>query len=126
VPDVWLVVQDGPGTGAQHPVEGAVTIGRDEGADLQLRDKAVSRRHATLRVEGETAVIEDLGSRNGTFVNGERVDDARRLREGDALQLGATVLEVRSSRGETEPFPAPVTPTEVHPAPESADPAHGS
>jgi len=118
VPDVWLVVQEGPGTGAQHPVEGAVTIGRDENADLQLRDKAVSRRHAALRVEGETAVIEDLGSRNGTFVNGERVDDARRLREGDALQLGATVLEVRSSRGETAPFPPPITPTEVHPAPD--------
>ena len=82
------------------------------------RDKAVSRRHATLRVEGETAVVEDLGSRNGTFVNGERVDDARRLREGDSVQLGATVLEVRSTRGETEPFPRqPITPTEVHPAP---------
>ena len=97
-----------------------MTIGRDDTADLQLRDKAVSRRHATLRVEGETAVIEDLGSRNGTFVNGDRVGDARRLREGDAVQVGATVLEVRSSRGETEPFPPPVTPTEVHPAPPAA------
>ena len=121
MPDVWLVVQQGPGTGAQHPVEGAVTIGRDDSADLQLNDKAVSRRHSALRVEGETVVIEDLGSRNGTFVNGERVDDARRLREGDAVQVGATVLEVRSSRGETEPFPAPVTPTEVHPAPGASE-----
>jgi pSer/pThr/pTyr-binding forkhead associated (FHA) protein len=121
VPDVWLVVQEGPGTGAQHQVEGAVTIGRDESADLQLRDKAVSRRHATLRIEGETAVIEDLGSRNGTFVNGERVDDPRRLREGDALQLGATVLEIHSSRGETTPFPPPITPTEVHPPPDAGD-----
>ena len=117
MPDVWLVVQEGPGTGAQHPVDGVVTVGRDDSADLQLRDKAISRRHATLRVEGETAVIEDLGSRNGTFVNGDRVDDARRLREGDALQLGATILEIRSSRGETEPFPPPATPTEVHPPP---------
>jgi predicted component of type VI protein secretion system len=117
VPDIWLVVQEGPGTGAQHPIEEAVTIGRDQSADLQLRDKAVSRRHATVRVEGETAVVEDLGSRNGTYVNGERVDDAHRLREGDAVQVGATVLEIRSSRGETAPFPPPATPTESHPAP---------
>ena len=116
---VWLVVQDGPGTGAQHPVDADVTIGRDESADLQLPDKAVSRRHAALRIEGETAVVEDLGSRNGTFVNGERVEDRQRLREGDSLQLGGTTLEVRSAEGETVPFPPPATPTEVHPAPDS-------
>jgi two-component system cell cycle response regulator len=116
---LWLVIQDGPGTGAQHPVDGEVTIGRGEGVDLQLPDKAISRRHAALRVEGETAVVEDLGSRNGTYVNGEPVEDARRLREGDALQLGSTTLEVRSARGETAPFPPPATPTETHPAPPS-------
>ena len=120
---VWLVVQEGPGTGAQHPVNGNATIGRDEGADVQLPDKTISRRHAALRIEGETAVVEDLGSSNGTFVNGTRVDDPRRLREGDSLQLGATILEVRSARGETAPFPPPATPTEVHPAPDGGDPA---
>jgi pSer/pThr/pTyr-binding forkhead associated (FHA) protein len=119
---IWLIVQDGPGTGAQHPVDGAVTIGRDERADLQLPDKAISRRHAALRIEGETAVVEDLGSRNGTYVNGEPVEDPRRLREGDSLQLGATTLEVRSAQGDTAPFPPPATPTETHPAPGAGDP----
>jgi pSer/pThr/pTyr-binding forkhead associated (FHA) protein len=114
---LWLVVSEGPGTGAQHQIDDAVTLGRDESADLRLGDRAVSRRHAHVRVEGETAVIEDLGSRNGTFVNAERVDEPRRLRVGDAIQLGGTVLELHSSSGETEPFPPPQTPTEVHPPP---------
>ena len=123
MPGVWLVIQEGPGTGAQHPVDGAVVLGRDEGADLQLPDKTISRRHAALRIEGETAVVEDLGSRNGTFVNGTRVEDPRRLREGDSLQMGATVIEVRSATGETAPFPPPATPTETHPAPDGTRPA---
>ena len=117
---LWLVVQEGPGTGAQHPVNGDVTLGRDETADLQLPDKTISRRHAALRLEGETAVVTDLGSSNGTFVNGTRIDDPTRLREGDSLQMGATVLEVRTARGETAPFPPPATPTEVHHVPDGA------
>lgn len=114
---LWLVVKEGPGTGSQHQIDDALTLGRDEAADLRLGDKAVSRRHANVRVEGETAVIEDLGSRNGTFVNAERVESPQRLRVGDVIQIGATVLELHSSRGETEPFPPPETPTEVHPPP---------
>jgi pSer/pThr/pTyr-binding forkhead associated (FHA) protein len=117
VPELWLVVREGPGAGAQHPIEGGLTLGRDETADVRLRDRAVSRHHAALRVEGETAVIEDLDSRNGTFVNSERVESPQRLRAGDTIQVGGTVLELHSSRGETEPFPPPVTPTETHPAP---------
>ena len=123
MPGVWLVVQEGPGTGAQHPIDGAVTIGRDDSADLQLPDKTISRRHAALRIEGDTAVVSDLGSRNGTYVNGDSLEDPRRLREGDSLQMGATVLEVRSASGETVPFPPPVTPTEVHPAPDGGNPS---
>lgn len=118
MPALWLVVSAGPGTGAQHPLGDTVTVGRDETADLRLGDKAISRRHAALRVEGETAVIEDLGSRNGTFVNAERVESPQRLRVGDRIQLGATELELVSARGETEPFPPPDTPTEVHPPPD--------
>ena len=121
MPGLWLVVQEGPGTGAQHPVNGDVTLGRDESADLQLPDKTISRRHAAVRLEGETAVVTDLGSSNGTFVNGTRIDDPTRLRDGDSLQMGATVLEVRSARGETAPFPPPATPTEVHHVPGSAE-----
>jgi two-component system, cell cycle response regulator len=123
MPGLWLVVQEGPGAGAQHPVNGNVILGRDETADLQLPDKTISRRHAALRLEGETAVVTDLDSSNGTFVNGTRIDDPTRLREGDSLQMGATVLEVRTARGETAPFPPPATPTEVHHVPGGAE--HG-
>jgi pSer/pThr/pTyr-binding forkhead associated (FHA) protein len=119
VADIWLVVRQGPGAGAQHPIEDTLTVGRDETADLRLRDTAVSRRHASLRVEGDTIVIEDLESRNGTFVNAERVEAPQRLRVGDTIQVGKTVFELHSSRGETEPFPPPVTPTETHPPPDA-------
>ena len=107
MPGVWLVVQEGPGTGAQHPVESAVTIGRDEGADVQLPDKTISRRHAALRIEGETAVVEDLGSRNGTFVNGTRVEDPQRLREGDSLQIGRDHPRGAQRARRDRPLPAP-------------------
>ena len=75
-----------------------VTIGRDAEADISLGwDPQVSGLHAELRrAGGSWLVIDDGLSRNGTFVNGERVVGRRRLREGDELRLGTTVLAFRS------------------------------
>jgi pSer/pThr/pTyr-binding forkhead associated (FHA) protein len=119
VADILLVVSEGPGAGAHHPIDDTLVLGRDETADVRLRDRTVSRRHAALRAEGETCVIQDLGSRNGTYVNSERVESPRRVRIGETIQVGRTVLELQEIAGETEPFPPPVTPTEAHPAPDS-------
>ncbi len=69
-----------------------VTIGRRADADLQLdpqRDLAVSGLHAELRRSGDGWVLRDLGSRNGTFVNGRPVEGDVALRDGDEVQLGA-------------------------------------
>ncbi|AHE54678.1 ATP-binding cassette domain-containing protein [Sphingomonas sanxanigenens] len=70
------------------PIHGSMTIGREPGADgLALDHPAVSRRHAILHGGGDPR-IEDLGSTNGTYVNGERVRGSQRLAEGDSIAFG--------------------------------------
>jgi pSer/pThr/pTyr-binding forkhead associated (FHA) protein len=73
------------------------SIGRAEEADVSLDDREVSRAHAELeRVGGEWALADDGLSRNGSFVNGERVAGRRRLRDGDALRFGDTTVLYRA------------------------------
>ncbi|MGZ4239988.1 MAG: FhaA domain-containing protein [Actinomycetota bacterium] len=71
-----------------------VVIGRMEGCDVILPDPGVSRRHAEIRREGDEWVVIDLGSTNGTEVNGKRVN-RHRLTPGDRLVFGETALEFR-------------------------------
>jgi pSer/pThr/pTyr-binding forkhead associated (FHA) protein len=68
-----------------------VVLGRSRDCDIQLTDTNVSRRHAELRQEGASYWIVDLGSTNGTELNGRRVERAR-LSDGDRITLGATDL----------------------------------
>ncbi|MBX7168839.1 MAG: FHA domain-containing protein, partial [Pirellulales bacterium] len=68
-----------------------VALGREAASDIQLHDTEVSRQHAELRLEQQRCTIVDLGSSNGTFVNGERVD-TRELTSGDHVQVGTTLL----------------------------------
>jgi DNA-binding NtrC family response regulator len=72
------------------PLAGEVTIGRDADTDMQLGDGSVSRRHASLEMRQGHAILTDLASRNGTFVNGERLGhEPRRVTRGDEIALGA-------------------------------------
>jgi pSer/pThr/pTyr-binding forkhead associated (FHA) protein len=108
----FLVYRDGTGeqviaTLADEP--GRLALGRNDTADITLDfDEEVSRVHAELeRVGGEWALVDDGLSRNGSFVNGERVVARRRLRDGDALRLGGTVILFRSpDQAEDETVPA--------------------
>jgi diguanylate cyclase (GGDEF)-like protein len=86
----FLLVLAGPQFGEIHPLAGDRTyvVGRREGSDVHLRDDGISRRHASIRVEGEGAIIRDLGSANGTYVDGQRVDEGR-LVDGSRVQLGS-------------------------------------
>src|SRR5271157_2363574 len=68
-----------------------VALGRENSNAIRLHDTEVSRRHAELRQEEESYRIVDLGSANGTYVNGQPIDQAP-LHSGDRLQLGQTVL----------------------------------
>jgi pSer/pThr/pTyr-binding forkhead associated (FHA) protein len=80
-----------------------VTIGRGDGSDVQVYwDRDISRAHAELERIGSVWAVHDEGlSRNGTFVNGERISIRQRLRDGDVMRLGSTVIVFRdpSSKG---------------------------
>ncbi len=92
-----LRVVEGPGAGAYLVLRGPrYTVGRGKGCDLVLPDPRVSREHARLERGPEGTEVVDLGSTNGTFVNGQRVR-RRRLRHGDRLQVGGAVLEYREA-----------------------------
>lgn len=84
-----LVVMTGTALGQVFPLRpGSSVIGRTAETDIAIPDEAVSRAHARIYVEGATVSIEDLGSRNGTFVNGLGLDGVTDLDDGDRIQLG--------------------------------------
>ena len=117
---VQLQIVEGAEAGKQVPVEGAITLGRADDADLVLADAGISRNHARVTADAEGASVEDLGSSNGTFVNGERVEGSRRLTDGDEIQLGGAMLRVAEGTAETRMLEE-VDPdaTEAHPGPEA-------
>jgi pSer/pThr/pTyr-binding forkhead associated (FHA) protein len=79
-----------PGEKREIPItKDEFLIGRGADCDLRLHASAISRHHCLLRVRGEEASVADLGSSNGTFVNGQRVRSQTRLHRGDELRLGS-------------------------------------
>lgn len=93
--DPVLRVVEGPGVGGALVLRpGAYTVGRAEGCDLVVPDPGVSRQHVRVRRGPEGTELEDLGSTNGTYVNGLRVNRCR-LRHRDRVRLGKVVLEYR-------------------------------
>src|SRR5690606_5121571 len=83
------------GDGRHYPLQvGSTVIGRGDQANLRLPDVGISRRHARIDFDGTQAVLTDLGSTNGTMVNGQRVT-AIALNPGDMIQLGTTTLTFR-------------------------------
>ena len=105
----------GQRAGTELSVDTHVVVGRDPGvAEVILdNDPEVSRRHATFSRAGVGLTVEDLGSSNGTFVNGHRITGAVALNHGDRVEIGATVIEVVQLGGEkvvtpdAAPAPAP-------------------
>jgi DNA-binding winged helix-turn-helix (wHTH) protein len=83
--------------------EGPNLIGRDPSASVSVDLPSVSRRHARIVVLGDGAMLEDLGSKNGTFLRGERVTGASPLQDGDKVEVGSVALTFRAgSVGSTE------------------------
>jgi RND superfamily putative drug exporter len=91
-----LTVRSGPGAGAAAEVSGeGYLIGRDDACDLVLEDESVSRRHATVSIlPGGRAILTDLGSHNGTYVNGGRIEGSVELNGGEELAFGNTIVDV--------------------------------
>ncbi|MDQ4095582.1 MAG: FHA domain-containing protein, partial [Actinomycetota bacterium] len=83
--------------GRRIEVNGPMVIGRED-ADITIEDPEISRRHAEVRPAGDRIEIEDLGSTNGTFVNGERITRPYTLSEGDFVRVGQSELELEDDR----------------------------
>lgn len=103
----FLICQLGGGNHIDYemPVK-PVTIGRSSQADLQIADERISRIHCGIRPEGDTFVVKDLGSTNGTWVNDERIQETR-LRFGDTIRVGHSLLlfEARPRQQATSKLP---------------------
>jgi hypothetical protein len=92
-PTITLTVQQGPQRGQRLSVaRDNITLGRVVGSDVVISDPEVSRRHASITWEKGQPIIRDLGSTNGTFVNGVRITGPQALRNGDSISLGKIQL----------------------------------
>lgn len=124
-----LVMKTGPAPGKVYSLENSeISIGREVGSDVFINDEEVSRRHARLISQFGDYILEDLGSTNGTFVNGQRATGQRILKPGDTILFGERVSltyeevpfdpnATQASLSSTEP--PPVVP-EYEPPPEEA------
>jgi predicted component of type VI protein secretion system len=84
-----LVMRTGPTVGKVFPLDkNELFLGRDLSNDLVINDPEISRRHSRLYLQGNGYIIEDLGSTNGTFVNGQRLMGPNMLRPGDLVTFG--------------------------------------
>lgn len=99
-----LVGQSGPLSGQRWMVRDSLVIGRDAGCDIMIPSRQVSRRHARLVVTGEGTSIEDLGSKNGTHLNGETVGEIEILNDGDMIQIAFAQQFIYLSSDATMPL----------------------
>jgi len=99
---IWASGREGLG-------EGEHVLGRDPNLRLFLDAPGVSRRHAVIRIAGEQAVLEDLGSKNGTFVADQQLASPRLLADGDVITIGSVALTITALHAwgstHTEPHP---------------------
>ena len=90
-----LHIQPLPGTSFEHLVQGScVVLGRSTDCDVTLRGKFISRRHARLRQDEDLFTLEDLGSHNGTKLNGQDVVTATTVEAGDVIHIANYVITV--------------------------------
>jgi pSer/pThr/pTyr-binding forkhead associated (FHA) protein len=111
----WVIVVSDDRSQEQRITVGSdkVTLGRSPGADLQVEADGVSRHHASLDLTGESPVITDAGSKNGTWIDRERLSGARALHPGDAVRIGMATVRVEPNRVEDRPTTR--TPEASHP-----------
>jgi len=139
-----LIIEDDEGRKTVVPlVREEITIGRQDGNTIKLSERNVSRRHARLKKDNGSLLIEDLGSYNGVRVNGERIAGPTRVKEGDLIEIGDYDLGVQGRiefpttpppaqpkigrttipPGAMAQRPAPITPVGTVPAAAIAEPA---
>ncbi|MEK6223165.1 MAG: FHA domain-containing protein, partial [Chloroflexota bacterium] len=107
VSDIKLIMKEGPSINEEFPIaQTQITMGRDPASDWVIDFTAVSRNHAKITTQGDNHFIEDIGSSNGTFVNGQKIEGRHLLNTGDVIGLGMSVkIEYHGVEVET-PAPA--------------------
>lgn len=107
----FLVIQNGDRMGERLAIEAGQKLyfGRDSNTDFYLNDRKISRKHASLEWNAldQTLILEDLGSLNGTYINGQLVENSVKLKHGDRIQLGAYTLELLFADSDHAVFDAP-------------------
>ena len=111
-----LEIIEGPDAGRLVEVSSELIIGRDPGADVTLHDSQVSRRHARISLDAGGLIVEDLGSSNGTFLNGTEIYARTRFDPGDELLIGTTVLQLPAEHAREVSGVLPVPPGLAKPA----------
>lgn len=110
-PQASLMVRQGAGVGTSYSISGdEVILGREEGVGISIRDPEVSRRHARISWQSGNYFVEDVGSTNGTFLNGVQITGAQPLRSGDAISIGQTSLVFQTKAEATQAQPGPTPP----------------
>ncbi len=101
-----LVLQRGAESGRVWPLDRTrpISIGRNEDCDIVLPDRQVSRHHARISWDGERFLVEDLGSKNGTHVNGQEAAEPIALRDGDEVQIALRFKLAFVDAGATAPL----------------------
>jgi pSer/pThr/pTyr-binding forkhead associated (FHA) protein len=124
MPDYLLEIVEGPEAGRRIPLTGPIELGRDPTAGGPLmQDELVSRRHVRVTPEGDGARVDDLESRNGTFVDGDEIYGPAHLGVDGQLLIGVTVLQLRPATAEGGPSavkPIPAGLTALRPLPSEA------
>jgi len=114
-----LVMRSGPIPGSSFYLEKPeITLGRDLSNDIPVPDQEISRRHARFLTRTDGVYIEDLGSTNGTFLNGVRISSAQRLNNGDLITLAeSTVISFEWPEQQKTPTYSAYPPVESIPEP---------
>jgi hypothetical protein len=92
----WLLIMEWGGAEKKYEMKGMViSIGTSDDNDIVLKDKAVSRHHAKIRIEGQKYFVYDLASTNGTRVNGRKITK-KWIQEGDSIEMGHTRITFKT------------------------------
>ncbi|HOV30366.1 MAG TPA: FHA domain-containing protein [Anaerolineaceae bacterium] len=85
-----VLADSGPLKGLQWPVNSELIIGREDSCEIVIPDRQISRRHARIYLSTEGVFLEDLGSKNGTYLNSQRIVGSQQLHEGDEIRIAFT------------------------------------
>jgi adenylate cyclase len=108
-----LILKGLAGEITEHPLGDSNVLGRSTTATVRLADREVSRKHSQIDLEGNKFVLRDLGSSNGTFLNGTRISGPSTLEDGDEVVIGTTKMQFRITRGPPRPKNAEIVHTGI-------------